>query len=111
MGPIDPDPSDYYPQDPNHRPMFVFDKNYVSFEKGSASLPLFANEVYLYLLDDCGNVINAVIGLSRRIPDPDDEVTYVMKTDIKDVEDTDVKIHGRVITKAEYETWHEFEKS
>ena len=94
--------------------MFVYDKRYVVTEAGPEQ-PFFINEVYLYVFNDDDEVINTVIGLSRQIPEPGDQVTFVIHKAWRGGEVLDpaviapiFKFKGKVITKAEYETWHEF---
>jgi len=95
------------------KPMFVYDKHYAVTEAGP--MQPFINEVYLYVFNDDDEVINTVIGLSRRIPEPGDQVTFVIHKPLRGGEVLDPaviaptsKFKGKVITKAEYETWHEF---
>lgn len=90
--------------------IFVFDESYVSTEDGP-TVP-FINEVYVYVFDEHGNVFDALKGLSSRNPEPGREITYVARMIImKGASAVDVKYVGKAIIKAEYETWHAFNKA
>lgn len=63
-------------------------------------------ETYIYVMDKRGYVLDAVVALVHQIPNIGEEVIYV-----KDSERGSATQPAKVITKAEYETWHAFVKS
>ena len=89
---------------------YVFDKNY---EFPNYPKP---HKVYLYLTNGKGEAIDAVVGNSRQRLMPGDTTTFIKRVTLKGIsglisEGVDVKGLARVITKAEYETWHVFVKA
>lgn len=69
--------------------------------------PPIPHKIYLYLINENNEAINAVVGKGYRIPDIGEKVLFIMPNELE----TDIKWPGKVITKAEYETWHAFVKA
>ena len=66
------------------------------------------HEIHLYVMDDNDQVIDSVVAITRNIlPNIGEEVLFI---------DNDSRVGksykpAKVITRAEYETWHEFNKA
>jgi len=83
----------------------VFNTTYVSSHPGFFPPPLY--DVYLYVMNSYGHVRDAVIAHAHKPRNVDEEVTYIVGNN--GAENTSWP--AKVITRAEYETWHEFDKS
>ncbi len=83
--------------------MYVFE-DCIEFDQFNSPIP---NKIYLYLINENNEAINAVVGKGYRIPYVGEKVMFIMPNELN----VDTEWPGKVITKAEYETWHAFVKA
>jgi len=83
----------------------VYDKKFLLINPGG--LPE-SRDVYIYILNNNGCVRAAVEAIARNIMPSGEEVRFVTFSYAKD---GNIEWPAKVISKSEYETWHEFDKA
>ena len=84
---------------------YVYDKKFLLINPGG--LPE-SRDIYIYILNNDGCVRAAIEAIARNMIPYGEEVRFVTFSDAKD---GNIESPARMISKSEYETWHEFDKA